>query len=76
MSENLFLGANSASWASQVAPLVKNPLANAEDIGAVSSIPGLAPVFLPGKFHGHRSPMGLKQLDMTDLTHKHTHKEC
>ena len=40
MSENLFLGANSASWASQVALLVKNPLANAEDTGAASSIPG------------------------------------
>ena len=40
------------------------------------------PVFLPGKFHGHRSlascsPWGRKELDMTEhpsaLTHTHTH---
>ena len=48
-------------WASQVAPVVKNPPANAGDIGDSSSIPGSGrspgggngtPVFMPGKFHG------------------------
>ena len=51
--------------ASQVMLVIKNPLANAGDVG---SIPGsgrslwrrnwqLVPVFLPGKSHGQRSLM-------------------
>ena len=37
-----------------------------------------APVFLPGKFHGQRSlagysPLGHKELNMTEQTHKHIH---
>ena len=36
------------------------------------------PVFLPGKFHGQKSlagynPWGLKETDMTERTHTHTH---
>ena len=55
--------------ASQVALVVKNSPANAGDLRDVSSIPGLGrfpwkrtwqptPVFLPGEFHGQRSPGG------------------
>ena len=64
----------------------RNPPTNARDTG---SVPGLgrfpwrrkwqpAPVFLPGKFHGHRSlvgysPWGCKELDTTEwLIHMHT----
>ena len=66
-------------WASQVALVVKNPPANAGDVG---SIPGLerspwrrerlpTPIFLPGEFHEQRSlagysPWGHKELDMTE----------
>ena len=63
--------------ASQVALVVKNPLANAEDAGDMSSIPGSqdsleewqpTPVFLPGESHGQwslagYSPEGHKESD-------------
>ena len=48
--------------------MIKNPPANAGDAGDMFSIPGwedplekevaTLPVFLPGKFHGHRSLVG------------------
>ena len=61
-----------------MALVVKNPPANAEDMG---SIPGKIPwrrawqpipVFLPGESHGQRSLVGYslqgcKQLDMTEV---------
>ena len=63
------------SLASQVAVVVKNPPASAEDIRNMGLIPGLGrppgrrawqptPVFLPGESHGH-SPWGRKELDTT-----------
>ena len=33
------------------------------------------PVFLSGKFHGQRSPVGCKELDTAEHTHTHTLKE-
>ena len=53
----------------QVALVVKNSPANAEDLKDAGSIPGWGrspwrrawqstPVFLPGEFHGHRSLVG------------------
>ena len=72
------------SWASQVAPVVKNPPANAGDIRDVGSIPGSGrfpwrrawqptPVFLPEESHGQRSLVGyslwhLKESDTTEAT--------
>ena len=55
--------------ASQVALVVKNPLADARDVRDAGSIPGSgrspggaswqpSPVFLPRKSHGQRSLMG------------------
>ena len=55
--------------ASQVALVVKNPLANARDVRDAGSIPGSgrtpgggswqpSPVFLPGESHGQRILMG------------------
>ena len=71
-------------WVSQVALVVKNPSANARDIGEASLIPGLGrfpsrrawqptPVFLPGKSHGQRSlagysPWGRTESDTTEAT--------
>ena len=69
--------------ASQVVQsVVKNLLANTENIGDAGSIPGLGrpsgdgndnplQLFLPGKSHGQRSlegysPWGCKQSDMTE----------
>ena len=62
--------------------VVKNPLANAEDIGDMGSTLGLVrdpleegratiPVFLPGESNGQRSlaiysPRGYKELDTTE----------
>ena len=53
------------SWVSQVALVVKNPPANAQDAGStwVGKIPWRrewqpTPVFLPGKSHGQRSLAG------------------
>ena len=68
------------NWAFQVALVVNNPHANAEDIRDAGSIPGSVrkckkwqptPVFLPGKSYGQRSllgysPWGSKELDMTE----------
>ena len=67
-----------------MALVVKNPPANAADVGAVGFIPGSGrslksrkwqptPVFSPGKFHRQRSlvgysPWGGKELD-TSSTH-------
>ena len=64
--------------------MVKNWPASAGDARDVSSIPGSgrspgvgngkpSPVFLPGKFHGQRSPVGYspwghKESDMTEVT--------
>ena len=53
-------------WASQVALVVKNQLAKAEDLRDAGSIPGSGrspgegntPVLLPGEFHGQRSLAG------------------
>ena len=68
-------------WASQMAPMVKNPPVNAGYARDSGWIPGLGPspgeengyplVFLPGKFHGQRSlagqsPRGCKESDMTE----------
>ena len=68
--------------ASQAVQLVRNPPANAGDIGDLGLIPGLGrflgeghgnplPVFLPEKSPGQRSPVGCspwdhKGLDMTE----------
>ena len=62
--------------------MVKNPPANAGDIGSIPESgrsPGgqFTPVFSPGKFHGQRSlagysPWGHKESDMTEHTHIHT----
>ena len=66
--------------------MVKKSLANAGDTRDVGFTPGskrspragngrqLAPVFLPGKFHGQRSlagysPWGCKELDATEHAH-------
>ena len=69
--------------ASQMALVVKNPPANAEDMRDAGSIPGLGrsleegmqptPVFLPGESHGQRSlagysPWGCKESDTTEVT--------
>ena len=70
------------SGASQVARVVKNPPASAEDTRDAGSIPGLGrflggghgnptPVFLPGESHGQRglasySPWGHKTSDTTE----------
>ena len=70
--------------ASQVALVVKNPPANAENVRDAGSIPGVgkipwrrawqsALVFLPGESHGQRSlegysPWGCKELDRTEAT--------
>ena len=63
-------------WASLVAQTVKNPLAMWK---TWIPIPGLvrrdwlsSPVFLPGEFHGQKSPAGYhpwghKELSMTEL---------
>ena len=69
-------------WASQVALVVKNPSANAEDIGDTDSIPGAGRS--PGEGHGNPlqysclenphgqrslagySPQGCKESDMTE----------
>ena len=69
------------SWASQVAPVVKNPPANAGDVGFdpwVGKIPWRrkwqpTPGFLPGASHGRRSlvgssPWGHKESDTTEVT--------
>ena len=72
------------SWASQVALVVKNPLANAGEVKDASSIPGSGrspgggpgnplQVFLPGEPHGQRSlegysPWGHKESDRTEVT--------
>ena len=54
-------------WASQVALVVKDLLANAGDVRVASSIPGSSrwtrswqptPTFLPGESHGQKSLMG------------------
>jgi len=74
--------------ASQMALVVKNPPANAGDTRHgfhpwVRKIPWSgkwqpAPVVLPEKFHGQRSPAryspwGRKESDMTEGVHTHTH---
>ena len=65
--------------ASQVAQLVKNPPANAGDIGDAGSNPGSrislekgmmpepTPVSLPGEFHGQRSLVGYSLWGQTRL---------
>ena len=63
--------------------MVKYPPAKARD-AASRKMPWnkkwqLAPVFLPGKFHGQRSLVsynswGQKESDITEYTHTHTHK--
>ena len=74
-------------WASQVALVIKNPTSSARDLRDrfhlwIRKILWrrkwqLAPVFLPGEFHGQRSlagdsPWGQKKLDTTEwLTHTH-----
>ena len=71
-------------WASYVALVVKNLPDNAADFRAVGLIPGSgrspggehglpSPIFLPGEFHGQRSPagynpQGFKESDMTEAT--------
>ena len=73
-------------WASLVAQLVMNPLANAggardhEFDPWVGKIPWRrkcqhTPVFLPGKSHGQRgmAGWGCKESDMTEHTCTHTH---
>ena len=70
-------------WASQVAPVVKNPPANAGDtrhsfdpwVGKIPWRRAWQPtlVFLPGEFYGQRSlagyrPLGCKELGMTEVT--------
>ena len=62
--------------ASQVALVVKNPAANADDGRGMGSIPWRrtqqpTPVFLPGESHGQRSladysPWGLTESDTTE----------
>ena len=68
--------------------MINNPPANAGDTGDMGSIPGsgrsptrrkwqLTPVFLPGKFHGQRSPVGYspwdgKESDTTEQMSTHT----
>ena len=67
--------------ASQLAPVVKNPPANAGDISDMGLIPGSGrsleegptPVFLPGESYGPRSlagysPQGHKELDTIEVT--------
>ena len=70
--------------------VVKNPPANAGDLGDVGSIPGLGrspgggqptPVFLPGESHGQRSlagygPRDCKELDTTEQLHCHFSLSC
>ena len=79
---------NTYLWASQVAQVVNNPLANAGDAGDSDLISGRGrfpwrrawqptTIFSPGKFHGQRSlagynPWGHKESDMTDLLSMHT----
>ena len=71
--------------ASQAALVVKNPPANAGDLGPISGsgrFPGEGhgkptPVFLPGKSHGQRSlvgysPRGCKESDTTERLHSFT----
>ena len=74
-------------WVSRVVLVVKNPPANARDIGEASLIPGLGrfpsrrawqptPVFLPGESHGLRSLAGYspwrhKELDTTEQLSMH-----
>ena len=66
------------SWVSQVALVVKNPIANAGDVKDVGSIPGLerslgagngnpTPAFLPGKFHGQKSLVDYSSWDCKEL---------
>ena len=71
--------------------MVKDLPATAGDTRGMGSIPELGrfpwsrkwqptPVFLPGKFHGHRSLVGYsqwgcKELDTTERTHAHTHRK-
>ena len=66
--------------ASQVAPAVKNPFANAEDVRDTGSVPGSGrspgPALLPGDSHEQRSlagysAWGLKELDTTEAA-EHT----
>ena len=71
------------SIASQVALVVKNPPANAEDVGSpwVGKIPWKRkwqpiPVSVPGEFQGQRSwvgdsPQGRKESDMTERLNHH-----
>ena len=69
--------------ASQVALVVKNPAANADDGRGVGSIPWRrtqqpTPVFLPGESHGQRSladysPRDHKESDMAERLTTHTH---
>ena len=72
-----------------MALVVKNPPANARDIGDGGFNPWVGktpwgrkwqhfPVFLPGKFHGQRSlaaysPWGHKESDTTERLRVHTH---
>ena len=79
MSENKIQMLLIKSGASQVVLVVKNPLASAEDVRDVGSIPGLerslgvgngnpTPAFFPGKVHGQNSlvdysPWDCKELD-------------
>ena len=65
MSENKIQMLLIKYGASQVVLVVKKPLANAEDVRDVGSIPGLVrspgqptPVFLPGESHGQRRLVG------------------
>ena len=73
-----------ASWASQVALVVKNPPANAGDLRDTEFRPWVrkipwrrawqpTPVFLPGQSHGQRSlagysPQDCKEVDMNEVT--------
>ena len=71
------------SLASLVGQMVKNLPGSARDPGSIpEKIPWRrewqpTPVFLPGKFHGHRSlvgysPWGHKESDTGEHTHMHT----
>ena len=66
-----------SSGASQVTLVVENLPANAGDVRDIGSIPGFGtipwkrerlptPAFWPGDFHGLYSPLGHKELDMTE----------
>ena len=59
--------------------VIKNLPANAEDVRAVSSVPGWedpgskiwqsVPVFLPGKFHGQRRLVGYSSWGLQSVGH-------